>query len=122
MPRQPPGRHKNNIQMGRKRGKHNHNAKGSQDASGGDPDNPTIFVNEQGEIENIDAFISQQLIVESGRDAEGRPIFAFYAFRFPDPAKQNYDELLEYLFCNCHLIDFIGLAFESWTNMCGMTM
>ena len=84
--------------MGRRRGKHSHNPKGSRDPYNDDTDNQTSYVNEQGEIENLDAFISQQLIVESGRDIEGRPIFAFYAFRFPDPAKQNYDELLEYHF------------------------
>ena len=53
-------------------------------------------INADGEIVNIDLFVSQKLIVESGKDKEGRPIFAFYAFRFPDPEKQNYDELLEY--------------------------
>lgn len=63
---------------------------------GDSQDQSTTAVEENGEIEDIDAFISQQLIVESGRDTEGRPIFAFYAFRFPDPTKQNYDELLQY--------------------------
>lgn len=48
--------------------------------------------------EDVESFVTEKFIVDSGRDVEGRPIFSVFGCRFPDPKHQNYDELLEACF------------------------
>jgi hypothetical protein len=51
-----------------------------------------------GNIVDLDVFVTDDLIVESGHDADQRPIFAFYLCRFPNPSTTdtNLEDLLQY--------------------------
>ena len=77
-------------------------------------------IDEEVDLGDIDSFVSNKLVVESGRDTEGRPIFAFYAMRFPDPKDVDYDELLKYT--DDLIFTTLEHCSENWMTMYGTTM